>query len=53
MKPEPWREVARKLQAAKELNRRFVGIEINPAYVEICHKRIAQDVLPLFEANKH
>jgi DNA modification methylase len=39
------------LKAAKELNRRFVGIEINPAYVQICHKRIAQDVLFL-EANK-
>jgi len=39
------------LKAAKELNRRFIGIEINPAYVEICHKRLAQDVLPLFEAN--
>lgn len=35
------------LKAAKELNRRFIGIEINPAYVEICHRRIAQEVLPL------
>lgn len=33
------------LKAAKELGRRFVGIEINPAYVEICKRRIAQDVL--------
>jgi DNA modification methylase len=40
------------LKAAKELNRRFIGIEINPEYVEICKKRIAQDVLPLFVANK-
>lgn len=40
------------LRAAKDFNRRFIGIEINPAYVEICHKRLAQDVLPLFEANK-
>lgn len=36
------------LKAAKELGRRFVGIEINPEYVEICHRRIAQEVLPLF-----
>ena len=32
------------LKAAKELNRRFIGIEINSGYVEICKKRIAQEV---------
>lgn len=35
------------LKAAKELNRRFVGIEINPEYVEICNRRLAQEVLAL------
>jgi DNA modification methylase len=40
------------LKAAKELNRRFIGIEINPEYVAICKRRIAQDVLPLFSENK-
>jgi DNA modification methylase len=35
------------LKAAKELGRRFVGIEINPAYVDICHKRTAQEILNL------
>jgi|688.fasta_scaffold345725_2 DNA modification methylase len=35
------------LKAAKELNRHWLGIEINPAYLEICHKRLAQDVLKL------
>jgi site-specific DNA-methyltransferase (adenine-specific) len=39
------------LKAAKELNRRFIGIEINLEYVEICKRRIAQDVLPLFSDN--
>ena len=39
------------LKAAKELNRRFIGIEINPEYVAICKRRIAQDVLPLFSDN--
>ncbi len=34
-------------KAAKELERHWLGIEINPAYVEICHKRLAQDVLKL------
>ena len=35
------------LKAAKELGRRFIGIEINPEYVEICNRRIAQEMLPL------
>lgn len=35
------------LKAAKELGRRFVGIEINGEYVEICQRRIAQEVLNL------
>jgi site-specific DNA-methyltransferase (adenine-specific) len=39
------------LKAAKELGRRFVGIEINAEYVEICHRRIAQEVLNLFPDN--
>lgn len=34
-------------RAAKDLNRRFVGIEINPAYLEIAKRRLAQDVLDL------
>lgn len=34
------------LKAAKELGRRFVGIEINAEYVAICEKRVAQGVLP-------
>jgi DNA modification methylase len=36
------------LKAAKELNRHFIGIEINPEYVAICKERISQDVLQLF-----
>lgn len=36
------------LKAAKELGRRFIGIEINPEYVEICKNRIAQEILNLF-----
>jgi site-specific DNA-methyltransferase (adenine-specific) len=39
------------LKAAKELGRRFVGIEINPEYVDICHRRLAQEVLNLFPDN--
>jgi DNA modification methylase len=35
------------LKAAKEHGRRWIGIEVNPAYVEICWKRVAQGVLPL------
>jgi DNA modification methylase len=33
------------LKAAKELNRKFIGIEINQEYVDICEKRTAQEVL--------
>lgn len=32
---------------AKETGRNFIGIELNPAYIEIAHRRIAQEVLPL------
>jgi DNA modification methylase len=38
------------LKAAKELNRRFIGIEINPAYVDICQRRTSQEVLALFSS---
>ena len=34
-------------RAAKDLGRRFLGIEVNPAYVEIARRRLAQDVLSL------
>lgn len=34
---------------AKLMGRRFIGIEVNPEYVEISRKRLAQKVLP-FEA---
>jgi site-specific DNA-methyltransferase (adenine-specific) len=36
------------LKMAKLNGRRYIGIEINPEYVEICNKRIAQGVLPLW-----
>lgn len=35
------------LKAAKELNRHYIGIEVNPKYVEICKKRTAQESLAL------
>ena len=36
------------LKAAKELNRHWLGIEINSDYVEICKARLSQDALSLF-----
>ena len=34
-------------KAAKELGRRFLGLEINPEYCRIAEQRIAQEVLAL------
>lgn len=39
------------LKAAKELNRRYVGIEVNPEYVKICEERTMQESLPLYCEN--
>ena len=35
-------------KAAKELNRHWLGIEVNPAYVKISNVRLSQGVLALF-----
>jgi DNA modification methylase len=35
------------LVAAKELGRRFIGIEIEPKYVEICNRRLQQEYMNL------
>lgn len=35
------------LKAAQELNRRYIGIEINPEYVKLIKKRLAQQAMPL------
>ncbi len=36
---------------ARETGRRFIGIEVNPEYVEISRKRLAQQVLPIGAAS--
>ena len=33
------------LLVAKQLNRKFIGFEINPDYVNICNKRLAQKTM--------
>jgi len=32
---------------ARETGRRFIGIEVNPEYVEISRKRLAKQALPM------
>jgi site-specific DNA-methyltransferase (adenine-specific) len=39
------------LKAANQHGRSYIGIDVNPSYVEICRKRVAQGVLP-FVHNK-
>lgn len=36
---------------ARETGRRFIGIEVNPEYIEISRKRLAQQVLPMEAAS--
>jgi len=36
------------LKAAKELNRRFIGIEINPEYAILCQRQTSRNELDLF-----
>jgi DNA modification methylase len=36
---------------ARETGRRYIGIEVNPEYVEISRKRLAQQVLPMEAAS--
>lgn len=35
------------LVAAKQLGRKYIGIEIEPKYVAICKERLKQEQLPL------
>lgn len=44
---DPFAGAGTTLKAAKEFGRQWVGIEVNPEYVEICHDRTAQEVLAL------
>jgi DNA modification methylase len=37
--------------ACKELNRRYIGFEINPQYIDICNKRLSQNNLSNFWSN--
>lgn len=44
---DPFAGIGTTLQAAKLLNRRYVGIEVNPDYIKIINARLAQETLKL------
>ncbi len=44
---DPFSGVGTTQRCCKDLGRRFEGIELNPNYIKIAKKRLAQEVLPL------
>lgn len=48
---DPFAGAGTTLKVARDLGRDFVGIELNPEYIELINKRLAQVTLPLWSVN--
>jgi len=50
---DPFAGTGTTLAVAKEHNRKSIGVDLNAEYLELCKKRLRQEVLPLWESENN